>query len=483
MLKRRILPIITSLMITFFVPLNAMQEKKLQKSYCITTYTNDHKKNLVPLFLVRESNVLYEKYCRKVSENRKRLFLNAPLDQENLVFFVDAFSHKPGTKFKNYYKTLDCPQRTQLMHVAGLLKSPWAKAQIIDCYVMSSDIKNLIGSFLMQSAAECIRYCRIKLYAQSQLSFFQNILPSKDLTIPQDQWEIASTSYGKHHVVPSCVIHNGVAMWDGKMWCQRTKENGSSSSSSSSSLVSSSSSLSRTRGQIIGVHAIQCNADNSRFLTIEYGKRDTSMMIVWNSYYPYNEIKRITRKGHIRMACFNHLGDRIVTMMRSGECCVYDGYTGKRIKKTERLENDHGYVSCGIVFSNDNRLFMTMLFRSYYLRNHFTLWDVKTGEKIGDLSSAAWFSYGGGFTPNLQHIITADIKEVAQGGINSTELYDDNDAQEIEQIVSYKPEDLFSAYCVWRSCKAAENGHVYNRKQLAMLPYDIQLIISASVLV
>src|SRR5437870_7183514 len=112
--------------------LSEMEKSVEHRPYCITVYTTDNQRTLVPLELMRESNVLYEQYCKKVKDEEERLFLCAPIYKKEIEFFVEALAHKKNTNFKNYYHALEKPRQKQLFDIAMGLKSSKLNMHIID---------------------------------------------------------------------------------------------------------------------------------------------------------------------------------------------------------------------------------------------------------------------------------------------------------------------------------------------------------------
>jgi WD40 repeat protein len=218
-------------------------------------------------------------------------------------------------------------------------------------------------------------------------------------------------------------------------------------------------------GHSTGIYKAEFSADDRRLLTCSYNKTDNqSTLILWNAsdYDDIHHIAIISENGHIIKLLFSPTGDKIVAMTGCGNFFMYDGHTGEKIASS--AYSDDNCSTPSLTFSRDGKFFLTMTTHESDSGSSkaFKLWDSKTGENIGYLPSTSDFAYAGGFTPRSRYIIDVDKIASADGSANFTQLYSHHDNKKIQQIATHETTNSGEAYHIWRACKAAEDGEVYD---------------------
>jgi hypothetical protein len=161
--------------------LSAMERKIEQRPYSITVHIADNKRILMPLQVMRESNILYEQYCKKIKDKEEKLSLQAPLHHADLSFFIDACQHIEG-KCEKYYFALPENKKTTLFKSSIALKHVQATIQMLNGYYLPPDIVQYISTMVFSSkeSKESLRYCKIKAYLESQKLYYLKIRTARN---------------------------------------------------------------------------------------------------------------------------------------------------------------------------------------------------------------------------------------------------------------------------------------------------------------
>ena len=197
--------------------LSVMEKNGAQKPYSITVYAADNKRILMPLQIMRESNILYEQYCKKIKDKEEKLSLQAPLHHADLSFFIDVCQHIEE-KGEEYYYALPEDKKKASFKSAIALKDVQATIDMLNGYYLPPDIVQYISTmvFSPKESKESLRYCKIKAYLESQKYYHVPSLKSAQEKITIDQLTFVYKGDGRCYKVPLCVMENDTAMWAGK---------------------------------------------------------------------------------------------------------------------------------------------------------------------------------------------------------------------------------------------------------------------------